>query len=62
MAQAKSDIELEDAFEEAADQDDDEGSEAPQNKTSSLAKRRDIDNLLEERRLRRQLAEYDYDL
>ena len=62
MAQAKSDIELEDAFEEAADQDDDEGGEAPQNKPSSLAKRRDIDNLLEERRLRRQLAEYDYDL
>ncbi len=61
MAQAKSDLDLEESFTEV-EQDDNEGSEAAPTKTSSLAKRRDIDNLLEERRLRRQLAEYDYDL
>jgi len=29
---------------------------------TNLSKRRTIDNLLEERRLQRQLADYDYDL
>lgn len=29
---------------------------------TNLAKRRTIDNLLEERRLKRQLADYDFDL
>ncbi|MGG7674839.1 PA3496 family putative envelope integrity protein [Pseudomonas sp. WC2] len=29
---------------------------------TNLSKRRTIDNLLEERRLQRQLSEYDYDL
>ena len=29
---------------------------------TNLSKRRTIDNLLEERRLQKQLAEYDYDL
>ena len=29
---------------------------------TNLSKRRTIDNLLEERRLRRQLADYDFDL
>lgn len=61
MAQAKTELDLEEAFVEN-DQEDTESSDNAPAKTSSLAKRRDIDNLLEERRLRKQLAEYDYDL
>ncbi len=61
MAQAKPELDLEEAFVET-DQEDTESTDSTPAKVSSLAKRRDIDNLLEERRLRRQLAEYDYDL
>lgn len=63
MAQAKADLDLEEDFVVDAEQDDTPAaSETPASKTSSLAKRRVIDNLLEERRLKKQLSEYDFDL
>jgi len=62
MAQAKTDLDLEEDFVVDAEQDDAAASETPAGKSSSLAKRRVIDNLLEERRLKKQLSEYDYDL
>jgi hypothetical protein len=34
----------------------------PETAKTNLSKRRTIDNLLEERRLQRQLADYDFDL
>ena len=41
----------------------DEAAEAPvEVAKTNLSKRRTIDNLLEERRLQKQLAEYDFDL
>ena len=55
----KEDIQIEDDF---IAEDDDESSEAPvEVAKTNLTKRRIIDNLLEERRLQRQLNDYDYD-
>lgn len=43
--------------------DSDEGEQAPvEPAKTNLSKRRTIDNLLEERRLQKQLADYDFDL
>ncbi|MBD8475236.1 hypothetical protein IFT98_00720 [Pseudomonas sp. CFBP 8770] len=42
--------------------DDDETEPVVEPAKSNLSKRRTIDNLLEERRLQRQLADYDFDL
>ena len=59
MSTAKDDIELEEEFvaEEAED------SEAPAEAAkTNLTKRRIIDNYLEERRLQKQLSDYDFDL
>ncbi|SER66131.1 PA3496 family putative envelope integrity protein [Halopseudomonas bauzanensis] len=60
MAKAKSDIELdEDDFsveDDVAPETDNDNSKA------SLTKRRQIDNYLEERRLQKQLSDYDFDL
>jgi hypothetical protein len=59
MSTAKEDLELDDDF-VAEDSDD---AEAPvEVAKTNLTKRRIIDNFLEERRLHRQLAEYDFDL
>lgn len=57
----KEEIELDDDF--VAEEADDTA-EAPVIETAktNLTKRRIIDNLLEERRLSKQLAEYDFDL
>lgn len=57
----KDEIDVEDDF---ASQDSDEaGVQAPaETSKANLNKRRTIDNLLEERRLKRQLADYDFDL
>lgn len=60
MSKAKADIELDD------DEDFIEEEEAPDTDTavstkSSLTKRRLIDNYLEERRLQKQLSDFDYD-
>lgn len=61
MAQAKTDLDLEEDFVVDAEADDAEAKDAPTSKTN-LAKRRVIDNLLEERRLQKRLADYDFEL
>ena len=57
---SKDDLEIDDDF-----IDDDNTVDEPEavvdNGKGSLTKRRIIDNLLEERRLNKELAEYDYD-
>lgn len=56
----KEDIEIEDDF---VGEDEDDTAEATiEVAKTNLTKRRIIDNLLEERRLRKQLNEYDFDL
>ena len=56
----KEDIQLEDDF---VAEDDDEAAEARvEVAKTNLTKRRIIDNFLEERRLHKQLAEYDFDI
>ena len=57
---SKDDLELDDDFIDD-DNADDEPEAVVENSKSSLTKRRIIDNLLEEKRLNRELAEYDYD-
>ncbi|TDQ36803.1 PA3496 family putative envelope integrity protein [Thiopseudomonas denitrificans] len=58
---SKEDLELDDDF---IDEDGEEINEVDPATTSknSLTKRRVIDNLLDERRLSKELADYDYDL
>lgn len=58
---SKEDLELDDDFiaDDAEDIDDEVPLEVAK---TNLTKRRIIDNLLEERRLQKQLAEYDFDL
>lgn len=60
MSTGKEQLEVEDDVVET----DDDGAETPAVETAktNLSKRRTIDNLLEERRLQKQLADYDYDL
>jgi hypothetical protein len=59
MSNGKEDLVLEDDF--VSDETD--NSEAPvEVAKTNLTKRRIIDNFLEERRLHKQLAEYDFDL
>jgi|TARA_Y100001968_G_scaffold316151_1_gene343605 hypothetical protein len=56
----KEDIQIEDDF---IAEDDDESSEAPvEVAKTNLTKRRIIDNLLEERRLQKELNDFDFDL
>ncbi|AJE20975.1 PA3496 family putative envelope integrity protein [Azotobacter chroococcum] len=59
MATDKADIELDEDF--AAEEADDTGAEVEVAKTN-LTKRRIIDNYLEERRLQKDLADYDFDI
>lgn len=60
MANDKEDLELED---DVSTEDNDDGAEATvEVAKTNLTKRRIIDNLLEERRLQRQLSDYDFDL
>ena len=59
MAEAKSDIELDD--DDFLEEDDSPETEALNNK-ASLTRRRQIDDYLEERRLQKQLADFDFDL
>ena len=60
MSAGNEQLEVEDDLVES----DDDGTEAPvvEVAKTNLSKRRTIDNLLEERRLQRQLADYDFDL
>lgn len=60
MAKAKAEIELED--DEFVDEDDAPDTDSAANSKASLTKRRLIDNYLEERRLQKQLSDYDFDL
>jgi hypothetical protein len=60
MSTDKEQLDVEDEF-IAAEADDAEPVVVEVAKTN-LSKRRTIDNLLEERRLQRQLADYDFDL
>lgn len=56
----KDDIQIEDDF---IGEDDDDAAEPPvEVAKTNLTKRRIIDNLLEERRLQKQLNDYDFDL
>ena len=56
---AKEEIELEDDL--VADDSDDTDDAPVEVAKANLTKRRIIDNLLEERRLQKDLADYDYD-
>jgi len=60
MSTGKEQLEVEDDLVES----DDDGTETPVAEVAktNLSKRRTIDNLLEERRLQKQLADYDFDL
>lgn len=59
MSDAKEELDVDDDF-SAGDGDE---TQAPvELAKTNLSKRRTIDNLLEERRLQRQLADYDFDL
>lgn len=59
MAKAKEELEIDD--EAGVEEDDGEETSVEVAKTN-LTKSRIIDNLLEERRLQRQLSDYDFDL
>ncbi|MCO7522251.1 MULTISPECIES: PA3496 family putative envelope integrity protein [Pseudomonas] len=58
MSTDKEDLAIDEEFQSV---DEDEEPQAEPAKTN-LSKRRTIDNMLEERRLQRQLADFDYDL
>ncbi len=59
MSTGKEELDVEDEF---APVDNDEADAPVETAKTNLSKRRTIDNLLEERRLQRQLADYDFDL
>ena len=58
MSSDKDDLSIEDDFATA----DDEAEPQVETAKTNLSKRRTIDNMLEERRLQKQLADFDYDL
>ena len=58
MSSDKDDLSIEDDFVAA----DDEAEPQVETAKTNLSKRRTIDNMLEERRLQTQLADFDYDL
>jgi len=60
MSTDKEQLDVDDDF-IVVESDDNEPAPVEPAKTN-LSKRRTIDNMLEERRLQRQLADYDYDL
>jgi hypothetical protein len=60
MSTGKEQMDVEDDF---ASGDSDDAAQVPvETAKTNLSKRRTIDNLLEERRLQKQLADYDFDL
>jgi hypothetical protein len=60
MSTGKEQMDVEDDFVSA---DSDDAAQLPvETAKTNLSKRRTIDNLLEERRLQKQLADYDFDL
>ncbi|MCM8913296.1 MULTISPECIES: PA3496 family putative envelope integrity protein [Pseudomonas] len=58
MSSDKDDLPIEDDFVAV----DDEAEPQLETAKTNLSKRRTIDNMLEERRLQKQLADFDYDL
>ncbi|MFG0408575.1 PA3496 family putative envelope integrity protein [Pseudomonas sp. NY5710] len=58
MSTDKDDLSIEDDFVAA----DDDAEPPVEPAKTNLSKRRTIDNMLEERRLQKQLADFDYDL
>ncbi len=60
MSTGKEDLELEEDF--VAEEADDPAERRVEVAKTNLTKRRIIDNLLDERRLQKQLGDYDYDL
>lgn len=61
MSTGKEQLDVEDDV--VGTESDDDAAEAPvEVAKTNLSKRRTIDNLLEERRLQKQLADYDFDL
>lgn len=59
MAKAKAEIELDD--DDFVEEDDAPEADTAVSSKASLTKRRLIDNYLEERRLQKQLSDYDFD-
>ena len=59
MSSGKEDLELEDDF--VAEDSDDAAERPVEAAKTNLTKRRIIDNLLDERRLKKQLNDYDFD-
>lgn len=62
MAEDKSDIDVDDDFETDNEAPETVDPVEPTVSKTNLTKRRLIDNMLEERRLKRQISEYDFDL
>ncbi|SDH47279.1 PA3496 family putative envelope integrity protein [Pseudomonas abietaniphila] len=60
MSTGKEQMDVEDDF--VAGDSDDAAQVPVETAKTNLSKRRTIDNLLEERRLQKQLADYDFDL
>lgn len=60
MAKAKAEIELDD--DDFVEEDDAPDTDTSVNSKANLTKRRLIDNYLEERRLQKQLLDFDFDL
>ena len=60
MSTDKEELELEDDF--VVEEVEDAGERTVEVAKTNLTKRRIIDNFLEERRLHKQLAEYDFDI
>ena len=60
MAKGPDDIELDDDI--PSDESNDEDTQVIEGSRNRLTKRRIIDNLLEERRLKKQLSDFDFDL
>lgn len=60
MAKAKTEIELDD--EDFVEEEEAPETDSPRDTKASLTKRRLIDNYLEERRLQKQLSDYDFDM
>ena len=60
MSAGKEQLDVEDDL--VAESDDDGDAPVVEVAKTNLSKRRTIDNLLEERRLQKQLADYDFDL
>jgi hypothetical protein len=60
MSTDKAQLDVDDEF--VSTDSDDSGQVPVETAKTNLSKRRTIDNMLEERRLQRQLADYDFDL